>query len=713
MMIAKTELVVNGTTLSVETGRIAKQANGAAVVRFGDAVVFTAASAADIRGDLDFFPLTVDYREKTSAAGKFPGGFIKREGRPTTKEILTCRLIDRPIRPLFPDNLRKDVSIQSMVLSADQENDTDVLAMIAASTALSVSDIPFDGPIGAVRVCTKDGQLAVFPTFDELKSSKLDLVVAGTRDAVVMVEGSANELSEDEVIDAIFYAHEKIKEIITLQDGLVHQTGKQKMEVPEPEDHSGLQERATAEYADRLRSAQLVEGKLTRKKAIEVVTKEALEAIAPEFEPPEFPPPGTPKRKHVKSALEGLVKKVEREQIVSASTRTDGRTLDEVRPISIEIGFLPRTHGSAIFTRGETQAVVSVTLGTGRDEQIVDGLHEEQSEKFMVHYNFPAFCVGETWPNRGPKRREIGHGNLALRALAAVLPPEDKFPYTVRVVADIMESNGSSSMATVCGGTMALMDAGVSIRQPVAGIAMGLIREGDEIRILSDIQGSEDHHGDMDFKVAGTQFGITALQMDIKISGISREVLTQALGQAKDGRIKILREMLRVMKEPRAEISQYAPKIIRIKIHPDKIGIVIGPGGKMIKKIQEETSSTIEIEDDGTVTIWGQGVPSARSAQERVEALTEEVRPGNSYSGRVVSVKDFGCFVEVLPGQEGLVHVSELADGFVSKVADIVKVGDTIQVKCIGIDAQGRIKLSKKATGDGVSATAPQAEKQQ
>jgi polyribonucleotide nucleotidyltransferase len=697
MMIHKNELILNGKTLSVETGRIAKQANGAAVVRYGDTVVFAAVTVGEIKGDFDFFPLTVDYREKTYAAGKFPGGFIKREGRPTTKEILTMRLIDRPLRPLFPDNLGKEVSVQSMVLSADQVNDPDVLAMIATSAAVAISDIPFNGPTGSVRIGRIDDRLVLFPTIDQLKNSDLDLVVSGTKDAVVMVEGSALEVPEEIVIKAILEAHRVIKEIIQLQEGLAAQFGKAKFDVPPPPDHSALVARVERDYGERLHQAMLVRGKLARKQAIQAVVDEALDAISPAFEPPEFPPKDQPKRSLVKLLLEELSAKLERRHIVRTDGRTDGRRTDEIRPISIEVGYLPRTHGSAIFTRGETQALVVVTLGTGRDEQVVDGLQEEYSEKFMVHYNFPSFCVGETWPNRGPKRREIGHGSLALRALQAVIPAEEKFPYTIRVVSDIMESNGSSSMATVCGGTMALMDAGVRIRQPVAGIAMGLIKEGDEVRILSDIQGSEDHNGDMDFKVAGTQFGITALQMDIKCSGISEEVLHRALGQAREGRIHVLREMLRVLGEPRKEISVYAPKIIRMKIDPEKIGLVIGPGGKVIKKIQEETSSTIEIEDDGTVTIWGAGLASARSAQERIEALTEEVKPGNTYTGRVVSVKDFGCFVEVLPGQEGLVHVSELADGFVQKVADVVRIGDTIQVKCIGIDNQGRIKLSKKA----------------
>ncbi|MBI4583608.1 MAG: polyribonucleotide nucleotidyltransferase [Planctomycetes bacterium] len=698
MLIAKTEILINGKTLSIETGRLAKQANGATVVRYGDTVVFAAVSCSDILEEGgDFFPLTVDYREKTSAAGKFPGGFIKREGRPTTKEILTARLIDRPLRPLFPENLGKEISIQSLVLSADQQNDPDVLTMISASAAIMVSDIPFNGPIGSVRMGLIDGQYIPFPTHADLQTSSLDLVVSGTREAVVMVEGNAKELPEEVVIKAIVKAHEIIKQIIEIQEALARQAGKPKFEAPPLEDHSELERRIRDQYAARIREAIQVRGKLARKKATEEIYNEALELFSPIPEPPNLPAPDAPSQSLVKSILEKVLQAVERDLIISTSTRADGRRLEEIRPISIEVGVLPRTHGSAIFTRGETQAFVVVTLGTGEDEQIVDGLLEEYSEKFMVHYNFPSFCVGETWPNRGPKRREIGHGALACRSLLAVVPPPDKFPYTIRVVSDIMESNGSSSMATVCGGTMALMDAGVQIIRPVAGVAMGLIKEGDQVRILTDIQGSEDHNGDMDFKVAGTQRGITGLQMDIKICGISEEVFHKALEQAREGRMHVLREMIKVLGRPRPDISPLAPKIIRMKIDPEKIGIVIGPGGKMIKKIQDETSSTIEIEDDGTVTIWCPNLDSARVAQERIEALTDDVKPGRVYQGRVVSVKDFGCFVEVLPGQEGLVHVSELAGGYVQKVSDVVQVGDTITVKCIGIDAQGRIKLSKKA----------------
>jgi polyribonucleotide nucleotidyltransferase len=696
MIIHKTECSIGGRTLSIEVGRMGRQANGAAMVRFADTVVFAAVTGADLKEDFDFFPLTVDYREKTYAAGKFPGGFIKREGRPTTKEILTMRLIDRPLRPTFPKNMGKDVLIQTMVLSFDQQNDPDILAMIAASTCVAVSDIPFLAPIGSVRVGLIDGQFVIMPTIADLAKSELDLVVSGTKDAVLMVECGAKEVSEDTIVNAIAKAHEAIREIIELQESLVRLCGKKKLEVPPPPDNSDLKAKLRSAYYERIQSALLTEGKLSRKKAVEEVFKNALDTVSPEVEPPQLPPSGTPERAVVKSVLEEVSREAER-ALILGGRRADGRGMKDIRPISIEVAVLPRTHGSSLFTRGETQALVVATLGTGQDEQIVDGLAEEYTEKFMVHYNFPSFSVGETWPNRGPKRREIGHGNLARRALEAVVPPPEKFPYTIRLVSDVLESNGSSSMATVCGGTLALMDAGVKIRQPVAGIAMGLIKEGDEVRILSDIMGSEDHNGDMDFKVAGTQRGITGLQMDIKVAGISDAILRQALEQAREGRIFVLREMLKTLDRPRDDISPFAPKVIRMTIDPEKIGIVIGPGGKMIKKIQEETHSTIEIEDDGTVVIWGQSMTSARGAQERIEALTEEVKPGRTYKGRVVSIKDFGCFVEVLPGQEGLVHVSELGQGFIQKVSDVVNIGDTITVKCLGIDNQGRIKLSKKA----------------
>jgi polyribonucleotide nucleotidyltransferase len=695
----KVEKVIGERTLSIETGHVARQANGAAVVRYADTVVFCAVTVAQPRDDVDFFPLTVDYREKTSAAGKFPGGFIKREGRPTTKEILTCRLMDRPIRPLFPEGFLLDTSVQSMVLAADQQNDPDILAMISASACLAVSDVPFLGPTGAVRIGYIDGQYVVMPTQSQLKVSALDLVVSGTRDAVTMVEAGANEVSEDVMIGAIGKGHEVIREIIELQDQLVRECGKPKLEVPPLPDHSALRGDLKGRYYHRFPEAFRTPGKLARKKVVDALIEQALDEVAPlppEGVLPQPPQPGSVDRALAKKLLVQLSEEAEREMIVNG-TRVDGRSPRDIRDITIQVGLLPRVHGSALFTRGETQAIVVVTLGTGDDEQIVDGLYEEYSEKFMLHYNFPSFSVGETWPNRGPKRREIGHGALAGRALKAVMPPEEKFPYTTRVISDILESNGSSSMATVCGGTLALMDAGVKIRQPVAGIAMGLVKEGEKYAILSDIHGSEDHNGDMDFKVAGTQRGITALQMDMKVTGISEGIMRQALEQAREGRIQILREMLKAIERPRDEVSPFAPKIIIMRIDPEKIGIVIGPGGKMIKKIQEETSSQIEIEDDGTVKIWGNSLSSARGAQERIEALTEEVKSGRIYQGRVVSIKDFGCFVEVLPGQEGLVHVSELGHGYIQKVTDVVKIGDTIPVKCLGIDKQGRIKLSKKA----------------
>ena len=696
-MMRKVEKVIGGRKLSIETGRMARQAAGAVMVQYADTAVFCAVTIAPPREEQDFFPLTVDYREKTSAAGKFPGGFMKREGRPTTKEILTARLMDRPMRPLFPESFLMDTSVQAMVLSADQQNDPDILAMISASAALAVSEVPFHGPTGAVRIGLVDDQLVVNPTVKELENSKLDLVVAGTREAVTMVEAGADEVSEDVMIRAIARAHEIIKEVIDLQEELVRQCGKPKLTLEPGPDHSALKNDLKSRYYHRFPEAILAPGKLNKKVAMKALIDEALDEVAPELDPPPAVlPPGAIDRKLAKLLLTQISEEAERELILGGK-RADGRGHKDIRGIAIDVGLLPRVHGSSLFTRGETQALVVVTLGTGDDEQIVDGLAEEYSEKFMLHYNFPSFSVGETWPNRGPKRREIGHGALACRALKAVMPPPEKFPYTVRVISDILESNGSSSMATVCGGTMALMDAGVKISQPVAGIAMGLVKEDHQVAILSDILGSEDHNGDMDFKVAGTQRGITALQMDIKVTGVSENVLRVALEQAREGRIHILREMIKALDRPREEISPHAPKIIQLRIDPEKIGIVIGPGGKMIKKIQEETGSQIEIEDDGTVKIWGTSLVGATDAQHRIEALTEEVKSGRVYQGRVVSIKDFGCFVEVLPGQEGLVHVSELGNGFVQKVGDVVKIGDIIPVKCLGVDNQGRIKLSKKA----------------
>jgi polyribonucleotide nucleotidyltransferase len=709
-MAFQVEREIAGRKLIIETGRIARQANGAVMVRYGETEVFCAVTASDPRPDIDFFPLTVDYREKTSAAGKFPGGFFKREGRPTTKEILTCRLMDRPIRPLFPDEYRLDTSVQALVFAVDPANDPDILAMISASAGLVISEIPFLGPVGAVRIGLIEGEIVVNPTAAQLKTSDLDLVVAGTRDAVTMVEAGANEVSEEKVLEAIARAHEVIQDICGLQDELRRICGKEKMVLPPPPDNSALESRLKSAAWKRIQESLVTPGKHTRKAALKAVISAVLDEIAPKPAEGADPAPGQPDRALVKTLLDNLSAAAERDLIVQGR-RTDGRAHDEIRPIVIEVGVLPRiVHGSVLFTRGETQAIVSTTLGTSRDQQIVDGLGEEFKERFMLHYNFPSYSVGETWPNRGPKRREIGHGALAQRSLLPVLPSEMKFPYTIRIVSDIMESNGSSSMATVCGGTLALMDAGVKIRQPVAGIAMGLIKEGEKIAVLSDILGSEDGNGDMDFKVAGTQRGITGLQMDIKIAGISTAIMGRALEQARAGRIHILREMLKALDRPREEISPYAPRCIAIMIDPEKIGLVIGPGGKMIKKIQEETGATIEIEDDGKVVIWGTNQDGAQLAQQRIEALTEEIKADRIYNGRVVSIKDFGCFVEVLPGQEGLVHISELARGFVNRVDDIVSLGDVIPVKCLGTDHQGRIKLSKIAADIDLGNVEPEAE---
>ena len=706
-MTVKVEKEIAGRTLTIETGRVARQANGATMVRYGDTQVFTAVTSSSARFGMNFFPLTVDYREKTTAAGKFPGGFIKREGRPTTKEILTCRLIDRPIRPMFPDSYTKnpavaDTSVAAMVLSVDQENDPDVLAGISASAALSVSDLPFLGPLGTVRIGLIEEEIIVFPTHEQLKESKLDLVVAGTMDAVTMVECGAKEVSEEKMVEAIAKAHEVIREIVEMQNELAEKVGKPKMELEDLPDNSEQKAELKVKYFEGFREKLLTEGKHARSRTVSEYISACQDEVSPEPEEGAEADPSLPDRDLVKVLLRDLADESERELILSG-TRTDGRSYTDIRDINAEVGVLPnRVHGSSLFTRGETQSLVSVALGTGKDQQIVDGLGEEYKERFTLHYNFPAFSVGESWPNRGPKRREIGHGMLAQRALANVMPEEEDFPYTVRIISDIMESNGSSSMASVCGGALGLMDAGVKIRQPVAGIAMGLIKDGDKTAILSDILGSEDHNGDMDFKVAGTQFGITALQMDIKIEeGVSQELLAEALEQAREGRIHILKEMLKALNKPRDDISPFAPRIIQIRIDPEKIGLIIGPGGKMIKSIQEETGTTIEIENDGVVTIWSTDMEGAKGAQGKIEALTEEVQADRIYDGKVVSIKDFGCFVEVLPGQEGLVHVSELADGFVDKVGDLVSIGDIIKVMCLGTDNQGRIKLSKKAAEGG------------
>ncbi|NUO08164.1 MAG: polyribonucleotide nucleotidyltransferase [Candidatus Brocadia sp.] len=691
MAYCKVERLIGKKILSIETGKIAKQADGAALVRYGDTMVLAAAvSAPEENEEADFFPLTVDYREKTYAAGKFPGGFFKREGRPTFKEILTMRLIDRPIRPLFPETYLREVQIMSMVLSADKENDPDILAMIGSSAALSVSGIPFCGPTGSVRVGQINGEFVINPTHAELATSSMDLVVSGTEDAVTMVEASSKEVPEDQMVDAIMFGHTFIKEIVQLQRELLVKCGKEKQHVPPLKLDMALLKKIKEKYYSEILEKNQTPGKEARKQALHVILDQIINEYCTDKE-------GAPAKKAIKAIFERIETIIVRDQIVQEGKRPDGRGLKDIRPITCEVGILPRTHGSALFTRGETQAIVVTTLGTTMDEQRVDTLEEEYSKKFMLDYNFPPYCVGEIKPLRGPGRREIGHGALAERALEAVLPPLNSFPYTIRVVSDITESNGSSSMATVCGGSLSMMDAGIPINAPVAGIAMGLVKEGEHVCILSDILGTEDHLGDMDFKVAGTSQGVTALQMDIKISGITEKIMRDALTQAKEGRLHILNELARVIEKPRVEISVYAPKVVHIKINPEKIGMVIGPGGKNIKKIQEETGAKIEIEDDGTVIISSILTESSQKAKTWIERMTEEVQVGKTYMGKVLSLKEYGAFVEIIPGHDGLVHISELSDGYVGKVEDVVQVGQEIMIKVIGIDDQKRVKLSRKA----------------
>ncbi len=691
MAYCKVERLIGKRTLSIEVGKIAKQADGAAIVRYGDTMVLaTAVSAPEEKEEADFFPLTVDYREKMYAAGKFPGGFFKREGRPTLKETLTMRLIDRPIRPLFPETYLREVQVMSMVFSADKENDPDILAMIGASAALSVSSIPFCGPTGSVRVGQINGEFVINPTHSELALSSIDLVVSGTEEAVMMVEASGKEIPEEQMVNAIMFGHTFIREIVQLQRELLVKCGKEKQPIPPLKIDMTLTEEIKKKYYSKILERNHTPGKDARKLALNEILKEIINKYCTDQE-------GAPTKKTIKAIFERIETMIVRDQIIKEGKRPDGRGLTNIRPISCEVGILPRTHGSALFTRGETQAIVVTTLGTTMDEQRVDTIEDEYSKKFMLDYNFPPFCVGEVKPLRGPGRREIGHGALAERALEAVLPPPGKFPYTIRIVSDIMESNGSSSMASVCGGTISMMDAGVPIHAPVAGIAMGLIKEGNNVCILSDILGTEDHLGDMDFKVAGTEKGVTALQMDIKIAGITEKIMRDALTQAKEGRLHILQELAKVIENPRPEISVYAPKVLHIKINPEKIGLIIGPGGKNIKKIQEETTAKIEIEDDGTVIISAALTESAQKAKTWIERMTEEVLVGKTYTGKVLSLKEYGVFVEIFPGHDGLVHISELSDSYIEKVEDVVKVGQEIMIKVIGIDDQKRVKLSRKA----------------
>lgn len=697
----------NQNTLRLETGKIGRQADGAVMVQYGDTIVFVCAVSQAMKEPAGFLALTVEYREKIFAIGKIPGGFYKREGRATVKEILTMRLIDRPLRPLFPDYYDSDeIQITALVLSADQEHDPDIPAMIGASTALMLSkNIPFTTPIAAVRVGLINDQFILNPTYKELEKSKLNLVIAGTKTDITMVEGQAQELPEDKIVSAISWAHQFIQQIVSLQEELIQKVGVSHVAPPPPPTGLyDLQDWIEKNFLSELETGLAIASKKERGIYLDNLFKKIqesrniFEANQSNLRTADKANTNIISSERIRSlAYDEVQRKIVRRWLKQGK-RIDGRGLKDVRPIHCEVGLLPRTHGSALFTRGETQALVTATLGSSLDEQIIEGLSPEVSKKFMLHYNFPSFSVGEVAPNRGPSRREIGHGELAERALEPVLPNDKKFPYTVRIVSEIMESNGSSSMATVCGGTLALMDAGIPICKPVGGVAMGLIREEDSYSIITDIIGAEDHLGDMDLKVAGTPRGITAMQMDIKIKGISAEILMQALQEARVGRIHILREMMQALDHPKLELSPYAPRILQFNVSPDKISVIIGTAGKTIRSIQDSTGTKIDIQNDGTVTIYSTQKAGAATAKDMIEKLTEEVKIGRVYTGKVTGIKNFGAFVEILPGIEGLVHVSELENSYVQNVSNVVKIGDMIQVKVIAIDEQNRIKLSKRAT---------------
>lgn len=693
MDVHRFEMELGGRPIVLETGKLAKQANGAVLVRYGDTVVLvTATMSKEPREGIDFFPLVVDYEERRYAVGKIPGSWGRREGRPGEVAILSARMIDRPIRPLFPEGFRNDVQIVATVLSADHDHFPDIPAMIGASAALTISDIPFEGPIGGVRVGRVDGKFIINPKSEEDQKSDLSLVVAGTADAVMMVEAGAKEVPEEVMLEAIMFGHEEIKRICALQQEIRTQIGKEKfvppLFEPDPDVARWAKERAT----DPLVAAIKNPDKLAREAAIDQVRQEVSEAFRAEWGEEAY----LEKRKDLGTVLDKLTKEQVRRMITEEGERPDGRKLDEIRPISVEVGILPRVHGSGLFQRGSTQVLTVCTLGLKSDEQLLDDLTEEDRKRYIHHYNFPPYSVGEVRPLRGPGRREIGHGALAERALLAVIPSEQEFPYTIRLVSEVLESNGSTSQASVCGSTLALMDAGVPIKRPVAGVAMGLVKYGDRFAILTDIQGIEDALGDMDFKVAGTAEGITAIQMDIKISGVSREILQQALEQARRGRLFILDKMVQVLPAPRPELSRWAPRILTFEIPVDKIRDVIGPGGKMIRKIIDQTGVEIDIEDDGRVFVASSDEAAGRRAVEIIQNLVKDVEVGATYLGTVKRIMNFGAFVEILPGKEGLVHISQLAPGRVARVEDVVNVGDEVLVKVTEIDRMGRINLSRK-----------------
>jgi polyribonucleotide nucleotidyltransferase len=679
-----------GRELTVEVGQLAKQANGAVLVRYGDTAVLSSATASKEPKPLDFFPLTVNYEERLYAVGKIPGGFIKREGRPSEKAILASRLIDRPIRPLFADGFRNEVQVISMVMSVDQNCSSEMAAMFGSSLALSVSDIPFEGPIAGVIVGLIDGEFIINPSVEQLEKSEIHLSVAGTKDAINMVEAGADEVPEETMLEAIMFGHEEIKRLVAFQEEIVAKVGKEKVEIKLFELDQELETEVRSLCEEELIPAIQVQEKHAREKAISAV-KSNVTAAFEEKEADEDT------LKQVKKILDKLVKNEVRRLITEEKVRPDGRKVDEIRPLSSEVGILPRTHGSGLFTRGQTQALSICTLGALGDVQILDGLGIEESKRFMHHYNFPQFSVGETGPIRGPGRREIGHGALGERALEPIIPNEKDFPYTIRLVSEVLESNGSTSQASICASTMAMMDAGVPIKAPVAGIAMGLVKSGEHYSILTDIQGMEDFLGDMDFKVAGTSKGVTALQMDIKIEGLSREILEEALQQAKIGRMQILDSMLSTLGESRSSLSKYAPKILTMHINPDKIRDVIGPSGKQINKIIDETGVKIDIEQDGTIFISSTDEEMNKVAKKTIEDIVREVEAGQMYLGKVKRIEKFGAFVEIFAGKDGLVHISEIAEERIRKVEDVVAIGDEILVKVLDVDNQGRVNLSRKA----------------
>lgn len=687
------EREIGGETLSITTGDWAKQATAAVRVQYGETVVFVAIQTGPGRPGGDFFPMQVDYRERFAAAGKFAGGFLKREGRPTNREILTCRLTDRPLRPLFPDGFRDEVQIMANVLSYDGVNDPDVLCIIGASAGLMLTQLPFSGPVGAVRVGRVDGEMVVLPTQEEMQASDMDVIVAGSTKSVLMIEGFGNEIPDREMGEAIMFAHKQVQELCDLQHELVKKVGIKREEWTAPAENP-FRKMLDQKAFKRVKAAKQNPSKQAR--------HADTDAIRDEFIAELFPDGAEETREghtlnEFKSAFYDLGHRVVRELLIEGK-RLDGRKANQLRSVSCDVSVLPRVHGSAIFTRGETQALAMVTLGTSRDQQRVDSLMGETSDRFMLHYYFPSFSVGECRPIRGPGRREIGHGMLAQRSVEPVLPTTDKFPYTIRLISDILESNGSSSMASVCGATVAMMDAGVPLQQPVAGISIGLVMQSeDDFVLLTDIMGDEDHHGDMDFKVAGTQRGVTGIQLDLKNAGINEKIIVETLKQAREARIELLKTMLSTIRRPRTDINAHAPRLRQIKIDPEKIGLLIGPGGKTIRALQEASGTQIDIQEDGTVTIAAANGESAAKALASIEAMTEEVKVGRIYQGTVTSVKDFGAFLEIAPGKDGLCHISELAEGFVKNVGDVVKVGDVLAVKVIAVDDQNRVKLSRKA----------------